>query len=79
MLAIRTLLGMEPKGNVLTSAKDAVLPSWMGTLTVDGIPGRWGRAKLVAKGDDAAMLTVKQIFERALRAREELGEGELAA
>ena len=79
MLGIRTLLGMEPKGNVLTSAKDPVLPSWMGTLTVDGIPGRWGRAKLVAKGDDAAMLTMKQIFERALRAREELGEEELAA
>jgi glycogen debranching enzyme len=79
MLGIRTLLGMEPKGNVLTTAKDPVLPRWMGTLTVDGIPGRWGRAKVVAKGDDKAMLSTKQIFEQALTARAELGEEELAA
>ena len=64
MLGIRTLLGLEPKGDVLTSVDDAVLPPWMGTLTVDGIPGRWGRAKVVAKGDDKAMLSTRQIYER---------------
>ena len=38
------------KGEVLTSVSDPVLPSWMGTLTIEGIPGRWGKAKIVAKG-----------------------------
>jgi glycogen debranching enzyme len=79
MLGIRTLLGLEPKGNVLTSAADAVLPPWLGTLTVDGIPGRWGRTKVVAKGDDKAMLSMKQIYDRLLAAREELDNKELIA
>ena len=79
MLGIRTLLGLEPKGERLTSVKDPVLPYWMGTLTVDGIPGRWGRATVVAKGDDKAMLSTKQIYERILSLREELGKKELAA
>ncbi len=79
MLGIRTLLGLEPKGERLTSIEDAILPPWMGTLTVDGIPGRWGRAKVVAKGDDKAMLSTKDIFESILSAREELGKVELAA
>ena len=79
MLGIRTLLGLEPKGDVLTSVDDAVLPPWMGTLTVDGIPGRWGRAKVVAKGDDKAMLSTKQIFERLLASREELDNKKLIA
>jgi glycogen debranching enzyme len=71
MLGIRTLLGMEPKGETLTSAEDAVLPSWMGTLTVDGIPGRWGRTTLVAKGDDKAILDPKQMYQRVLTTREQ--------
>jgi glycogen debranching enzyme len=79
MLGIRTLLGLEPKGEILTSAKDAILPSWMGTLTVEGIQGRWGRTKVVAKGDDKAMLSVKQVYEFILTAREDLGKQELAA
>jgi glycogen debranching enzyme len=79
MLGIRTLLGLEPKGDVLTSVDDAVLPPWMGTLTLDGIPGRWGRAKVVAKGDDKAMLSTKQIYERLLASREELDNKELIA
>jgi glycogen debranching enzyme len=79
MLCIRTLLGLEPKGDVLTSVADAVLPPWMGTLTLDGIPGRWGRAKVVAKGDDAAMLSTKQLFERLLASREELDSKKLIA
>jgi len=64
---------------VLTSAPDPVLPFWFGTLAVEGIRGRWGRADVVAKGDDKAMLSTKQIFERILENRDELGEQKLAA
>jgi len=79
MLGIRTLLGLEPKGDVLTSVQDAVLPPWMGTLTLDGIPGRWGRAKVVAKGDDTLRLSTKQIYELLLASREDLDNKELIA
>ncbi len=79
MLALRTLLGLEPKGEVLTSEVDAVLPPWFGTLTVEGIRGRWGRTNVTAKGDEKGMLSTKQIFERVLTRRAELGEEELAA
>jgi glycogen debranching enzyme len=79
MLGIRTLLGLEPKGEVLTAIADPVLPFWMGTLTIDGIPGRWGRTRVVAKGDDKAMLSVKEMYEIILAAREELGKRELVA
>jgi hypothetical protein len=79
MLGIRTLLGLEPKGDALTSVDSPILPPWMGTLTVDGIPGRWGRAKVVAKGDDKAMLDLRQIYERILASREELDKKELIA
>ena len=79
MLGIRTLLGLEPKGDVLTSTSDPVLPYWMGTLSVESIPGRWGRANVIAKGDDSKVLTMKQIFEQALTRRVDLGEEELAA
>jgi glycogen debranching enzyme len=78
MLGIRTLLGLEPKGDILTSAADPALPYWMGTLTVEGIPGRWGRANVSAKGDEKAMITGKQIYERILSDRIQPGE-ELAA
>jgi glycogen debranching enzyme len=79
MLGIRTLLGLEPKGEVLTSVKEAVLPPWMGTLTVDGIPGRWGRTKVIGKGDDRTMLNLRKRYEEILVAREELGAKDLAA
>jgi glycogen debranching enzyme len=79
MLGIRTLLGLKPKGDVLTSADDPVLPSWIGTLTLDGIPGRWGKAKVVAKGDDKAMLSTRQIYEQLLAKREELDRKALIA
>jgi hypothetical protein len=46
---------------------------------VDGIPGRWGRVKVVAKGDDKAMLSTKQIYDRLLAAREELDNKKLIA
>src|SRR6185437_11159556 len=79
MLGLRTLLGLEPKGETLTSTPDPVLPYWMGTLSVDGIPGRWGKARVVAKGDDTAVLTTKQIYEVALTKRADMDEGEMAA
>jgi glycogen debranching enzyme len=79
MLAIRTLLGLEPKGDVLTSAADPLLPSWCGVLTVEGIPGRWGKASVTAKGDEKGILTMKQIYETVLTRRSELGTEDLAA
>jgi glycogen debranching enzyme len=79
MLGIRTLLGLEPKGDVLTSASDAVLPFWFGTLAVEGIPGRWGRANVVVKGDSSKPLTMKKIFEEILSRRAELGAEKFAA
>ena len=51
----------------------------MGTLTVENIPGRWGRARVVAKGDDSKILSTKQIFEEALSRRTELDQEKLAA
>jgi glycogen debranching enzyme len=79
MLAIRTLLGLEPKGETLTSAAAPVLPPWLGTLSVENIPGRWGRANVVAKGDDKPMLSIKDMYDQVLTARTELGMEELAA
>jgi hypothetical protein len=50
----------------------------MPNLTVEGIPGRWGRANVVAK-QKGAEPTTKQILEILLSARASLGEEELAA
>ena len=71
MLGVRTLVGLAPGGDVLTSAANPVLPYCMETQWVEGIPGRWGKASEVAKGDDARVLTTKQIDEQFLsRGRE---------
>jgi hypothetical protein len=78
MLGIRTLL-LEPRGDVLTSASEPVLPVWMGTLTVENIPGRWGRQRVVAKGDDSKVFSTKQIFEEGLSRRSEFEKEKLAA
>ncbi|HEY6304893.1 MAG TPA: glycogen debranching N-terminal domain-containing protein [Candidatus Angelobacter sp.] len=79
MLGFRTLLGLEPKGEVLTHAADAVLPPWMGFLTIEGIPGRWGKANVSVKGDEKGMLSTKQVYERILSRRATLEDEELAA
>jgi glycogen debranching enzyme len=79
MLGIRTLLGLEPKGEVLTSAKDCVLPSWMGMLKLENIPGRWGRATITIEGEDKNVLSTKQIYQQILTRRATLGEEQLAA
>ena len=78
MLGFRTLLGLEPKGDVLVSATKPVLPFWMGTLSIENIPGRWGRASAVAKGDDK-VLSTKQIYEEILSRRAELDQEQLVA
>jgi len=79
MLGIRTLLGLEPKGEILTSAADSVIAPWMGILKLENIPGRWGRATVIAKGDEKAMLSTKQIYQRILSQRATLGDERLAA
>jgi glycogen debranching enzyme len=78
-LGIRTLLGLEPRGEILTHVENPALPSWFGTLVLEGIPGRWGRATCVAKGDEKAVLTTKQILETVLQERTGLGMEEPAA
>jgi hypothetical protein len=70
MLGIRTLEGLGLRGYVLTSAASPVLPYWMETLSVEGIPGRRGKASVVAKGDDARVLTTKQVYEHFCHAGE---------
>jgi glycogen debranching enzyme len=47
LLLFRVILGLEPRGDRLTS--DPALPEWVGSLAVRGIPGRWGRADVVAE------------------------------
>jgi glycogen debranching enzyme len=78
MLGIRVLLGLEPKGDELTSASDPVLPFWMGSLTVEGIPGRWGRADVSAQ-QKGKVVTTRDIYEIILTGRTGLGEEDLAA
>src|SRR5262249_23941375 len=51
LLAFRVLLGLEPRGDELTSAP--ALPEWVGALELRGIPGRWGRADVAAARPDA--------------------------
>ena len=79
MLGIRTLLGLEPKGEVLTSAADPVVPPWMTSITVEGIRGRWGKATVSVKAKEGPVPTTKQLYETVLQRRVEMGEEELAA
>ena len=72
MLCFRILLGLEPEGEVLKS--DPVLPSWIGTLAIENIPGRWGRAKVIAEQKGAP--TYKQLYARLVMEREGLTEDE---
>jgi glycogen debranching enzyme len=47
LLLLRVILGLEPDGDGLTS--DPVLPNGIRELALSGIPGRWGRADVVAE------------------------------
>ena len=75
LLGIRVLLGMEPRGNVLES--DPVLPAWIGTLALDGIPGRWGKAQVVAEQKGSP--SYKQLFTQFVTQRVVLDKVDKAA
>lgn len=49
LLLLRVLLGMEPRGEQLTTAPD--LPTRFGGLSLTGVPGRWERADVVVDLD----------------------------
>jgi hypothetical protein len=70
MLGIRVLLGMEPKGDTLTS--DPVLPDWIGTLALENVPGRWGRTNVVAEQEGSP--TYSQLLDRLIVERDALKE-----
>jgi glycogen debranching enzyme len=72
LLCFRVLLGLEPEGEVLKS--DPVLPSWIGTLNIENIPGRWGQANVMAEQKGAP--TYKQLYARLVVERECLDEEE---
>jgi glycogen debranching enzyme len=67
LLAIRTLLGLEPVGDHL--AVDPVLPRSIRRLEVRGVLGRWGRADAVGERADAR--PVEDIVREWLAARPE--------
>jgi glycogen debranching enzyme len=70
MLGMRVLLGMEPRGNALTS--DPVLPEWIGSLALLNVPGRWGRADVVANQKGAP--SYAQLLDRLFVERRALFE-----
>ena len=49
-LLLRTLLGLEPDGDELTV--DPALPDGIGSISLRGIPGRWGRADALATREE---------------------------
>jgi glycogen debranching enzyme len=67
LLAIRSLLGLEPAGDHL--AVDPVLPDTIRRLEVRGVLGRWGRADAFAERPDAR--TTGDIVREWLGARPE--------
>jgi glycogen debranching enzyme len=67
LLAIRTMLGLEPVGEHL--AVDPVLPKVIRRLEVRGVLGRWGRADAVAERPDAK--PVAEVVREWLAARPE--------
>jgi glycogen debranching enzyme len=74
LLLFRVLLGMEPRGDRLAS--DPVLPELVGSLAVRGIPGRWGRADVVA--ENPAPPSYRDIFLQWFAERQALsGTAEL--
>ena len=58
LLLFRVMLGLEARGDRLVS--DPALPEWVGSLAVRGIPGRWGRADVVAEA--SVPLSYRDIF-----------------
>jgi len=75
LLGIRVLLGMEPHGEVLVS--DPVLPEWIGTLALEGVPGRWGKTNVIAEQKGSP--SYKQLYGRLMSQRQSLGDKNMAA
>lgn len=67
MLAMTTMLGLEPEGDHLRS--DPMLPRALKRLEVRGILGRWGRANVSAERPDAR--PVEEIIREWLAGRPE--------
>jgi len=70
LLGLRVILGLEPRGEVLES--NPVLPPWIGTLALEGIPGRWGKAQVVAEQKGAP--SYRQLFSQFLAKRIEVDQ-----
>jgi hypothetical protein len=68
LLLFRVILGLEPRGDRLAS--DPALPPWVGSLAFRGIPGRWGRADVVAEAP--APLSYRDIFMQWFAERQAL-------
>ena len=75
LLGIRVLLGMEPHGEVLVS--DPVLPGWIGTLALEGVPGRWGKTNVIAEQKGSP--SYKQLYGRLMSQRQSMGDKNMAA
>jgi glycogen debranching enzyme len=52
LLLFRVMLGLEPSGDRLVS--NPALPAWVGSLAIRGVPGRWGRADVIAESPASA-------------------------
>jgi len=65
LLGLRVLLGLDVRGEKLESRP--VLPEWVGTLTLENIPGRWGRARASAERRDSP--SYQELFERVVAQR----------
>jgi glycogen debranching enzyme len=59
LLLIRTMLGLEPVGDRLEVHPS--VPKTLGTLSVSGIPGRWGRADASGSGSVAITESVDHL------------------
>jgi hypothetical protein len=66
---------MEPRGNVLES--DPVLPAWIGRLALEGIPGRWGKANIIAEQKET--LSMKELYSQFVTQRTVLDKVDKAA
>jgi len=53
-----------------------VLPAWIGTLALEDIPGRWGKASVVAEQENAP--TYKQLFNMVVEQRSGFDAGKAA-
>lgn len=75
LLALRVMLGLEPRGETLIS--DPVLPEHIADLALRGIPGRWGRADADTEParDDRPKEIAEEWLGRFIAARESLRQG----